>query len=479
MASTSEVRRYRTGMASLLAKLVEAVGETERWLDVAVEGIEASSLAVPGDDPSLPFRMMGTALLRKAKIHMVAMLRANQNGNVHSLAVQMRPVLECAGQVVLVFHNQFIEPERGVSVVRGYLNADYYGTVIGLMEGDRRHEQLLTQITEASGMSKEEVNKGRSLRQEDKVAPLEGGKEWYRYLSNCFCHGEVDWRGHSWQGGISSINTVQDEYTFAGLMDYLVNQVAVMNAYAALCPTVEGVEQARVEATLTQLHDVRAATKALRDGVRLAVGNPDEGEQGWMIAGGMNSQGMDDDEAQELRARCERCRGLLGELARIHLAIDAPTRRMQADEPDWIGRLRKICLHARAIDGWEIGTGVEHVMATELRAAYVQMDAVWKHLPAMFRLDEMDGGWWAEEASNGMLATYDHPMPLTLMGSVGRGGFRNGEDEMSYAQLAVWLGGLGLGYGLALDYLSQMLGGEGDITSRVTEVLRLFAEEPS
>ena len=208
-------------------------------------------------------------------------------------------------------------------------------------------------------MSKEEVNKGRSLRQEDKVAPLEGGKEWYRYLSNCFCHGEVDWRGHSWQGGISSINTVQDEYTFAGLMDYLVNQVAVMNAYAALCPTVEGVEQARVEATLTQLHDVRAATKALRDGVRLAVGNPDEGEQGWMIAGGMNSQGMDDDEAQELRARCERCRGLLGELARIHLAIDAPTRRMQADEPDWIGRLRKICLHARAIDGWEIGAGVK------------------------------------------------------------------------------------------------------------------------
>ena len=474
MASTSEVRRYRTGMASLLAKLVEAVGETERWLDVAVEGVEASSLSVPGDDPSLPFRMMGTALLRKAKIHMVAILRANQNGNVHSLAVQMRPVLECAGQVVLVFHNQFFEPERGVSVVRGYLNADYYRTVIGLMEGDGRHEQMLTQISEVSGMSEEELGKGRSLRQEDKVAPLVCGKEWYRYLSNCFCHGKADWRGHSIQGGVSSINTVHDDFTLAGMMDYLVNQVAVMNAYAALCPTLEGVEQARVEATLTQLHEVRAAIKAFRDGAGLAIEDPNEGGPG-----GMNSQGMDDDEAQELRARCERCRGLLGELARIHLAIDAPTRRMQADEPDWIGRLRKICLHARAIDGWEIGPGVEHVMATELRAAYVQMDAVWKHLPAMFRLDEMDGGWWAEEASNGMLATYDHPTPLTLMGSVGRGGFRNGDNNMAYAQLAVWLGGLGLGYGLALDYLSQMLGGEGDITSRVTEVLRLFAEEPS
>ena len=93
---------------------------------------------------------------------MVAMLRANENNNVHSLPVKMRPVLECAGQVVLVFHNLMIEPERGVSVVRGYINADYYRTFIGMTEGDRRHEQLLTQITEASGMSKEEVSKGRS-----------------------------------------------------------------------------------------------------------------------------------------------------------------------------------------------------------------------------------------------------------------------------------------------------------------------------
>ena len=59
-------------------------------------------------------------------------------------------------------------------------------------------------------------------------------------MSQHFCHGSrADWRGHSWQGGVSSMSTVRDEFTFAGLMDYLVNQVAVMNAYATLCP-VEG-----------------------------------------------------------------------------------------------------------------------------------------------------------------------------------------------------------------------------------------------
>ena len=198
-----------------------------------------------------------------------------------------------------------------------------------------------------------------------------------------------------------------------------------------------------------------------------------------MIAAGMNSQGTGDDWGHDLRARCERWRGLLGELARIHLEIDAPTRRMQADEPDWIGRLRTICLHVRAIDGWEIGAGVEHVMATELRAAYEQMDAVWKHLPATVRLDRMDGGWWAEEARNGMLATYDHPTPQSSMLPARRGGFRNSENGMRYAQLAVWLCGLGVGYALALVHLSQTLGGEEGTIYRVTEVMRMFAEKPS
>ena len=198
-----------------------------------------------------------------------------------------------------------------------------------------------------------------------------------------------------------------------------------------------------------------------------------------MVACGMDSPGTSDERVTELRDRCERCRGMLGELARIHLTIDAPTRRMQADEPDWIGRLRKVCLHVRAIDGWEIGADIEHVMATELRAAYEQMDSVWKHVPATFRIEEMGDGEWAQEARNVVLATYDHPTPQSLMLSAGRGGFGNGENEMIYAQLAVWLGNLGLGYGLTLGYLAQVLGDEGNAASRVTAALCMSREEPA
>jgi len=257
-----------------LGNLVLVVNEIERCLDVDVEGDEAAALAVLEGDPTSTFRFTCAVLLRKAKIHMGAMLRANENNNLHSLAVQMRPVLECAGQVVLVFHNLMIEQERGVSKILNYVNADYYRTMIGLTKGEVGHEQLIAHISELNEMSKEKVGRGKRLRQEDKVETLEGGRSWYNYLSERFCHGEGDWRGYSWQGGVSSMNTVEDEYTFAGLMDYLVNQVAVMNAYAALFSVAGDMAHGRVEAALNQLQEVRALTKTLRDAARLALGNP-------------------------------------------------------------------------------------------------------------------------------------------------------------------------------------------------------------
>ena len=281
MAPASEVGRYRTGVADVLAKLVAVVGETEKWLDVAVDGDKVATQATLEDDPTSVFRTMGALLLRKARLHMLAMLRANKNSNLHSLAVQMRPILECSGQVVLIFHNLMMEPERGASVVGGYIRADFYQRTISLTKGAVGHEELLKMISEASGMSEEEVRKGRSLKQEDKVAALEGGQSWYRYLSEHFCHGRADWKGHSWRGGVNSINTARDEFTFAGLMDYLVNQVAVMNAYAALSPIKGGgVVSERVETALALLREVRATSKALRDGARLTVGNPDKEGRG-------------------------------------------------------------------------------------------------------------------------------------------------------------------------------------------------------
>ncbi len=188
---------------------------------------------------------------------------------------------------------------------------------------------------------------------------------------------------------------------------------------------------------------------------------------------------------EQIRAECKRNGDKLLELTRIHLSIDEPSRSIGADEPDWIGRLRKICLHARAIGGWEVGNiDIAHLMAPELRAAYVQMDVVWKRIPPEFKrkhgLDIVDSEYWANEARSGMLATYDHPTPLALALLRARhDNLHSGTAWRSYTQLAIWLLYLGLGYGSALVYLAEDLGVGEDVATRLAEVLMQGIDKPA
>ena len=285
VASSNEVALYRAGMADLLAQSVGMTRKLERWLNVTGGWHEATAQIDLEGDPAATYRVMCALLLRKARLHTVAVVQANETNNMHSLAVQMRPVLECAGQVVFIFHNLLIapnltmEPERAANVVGAYLNADYYRTIIGATKGTVGHRELLEMISQATeagaahaGVPTPEIRKGRSFKQADKVATLAEGKRWYNYLSDYFCHGRAVWKGRSWRGGVVSMDTVQDEFTFAGLMDYLVRQVSVMNAYAALCP-VAGDGHRWVEATLEQLRETQETSKLVRDDAVMTLSN--------------------------------------------------------------------------------------------------------------------------------------------------------------------------------------------------------------
>jgi len=174
---------------------------------------------------------------------------------------------------------------------------------------------------------------------------------------------------------------------------------------------------------------------------------------------------------EQQRIRCGDLRDLLREFAKIHVRIDTPDRTVGEDTPDWILRLRKVCLHALAISECDVDVDGVHTMATELRAAYRQMHAVWPCVPAEHRVVDMDCGWWDDEARNGLLARYDHPTPVSLLLPLTDGGFHEAGNAMSYVRLVVWLGRLGLGYGLAIGYLAEVLKAGRDLDSQVTELL--------
>ena len=284
----------RADMADLLRATVALTCKMERSLDAIGGWPDASTRPDSEANPAAAVRILGALLLRKARIHTDAVLRANENNNLHSLAVQMRPVLECAGQVVFFFHNTMIAPdllmsrERAAEVVGNRLNSDHFHTLRRRTKGQVSPEELLDVETQAQeeaaasmGAAKPKRLKRRRFTQADKVAPLARGPEWYNYLSEHFSHATAaDWRGLSLRGGVVTMNSVQDEFAFVALMDYLVNQVAVMNAAAALCPVdADAPHHWRdwVEPALAQLSHVRESSKALVDAATVTVAGEPSG----------------------------------------------------------------------------------------------------------------------------------------------------------------------------------------------------------
>ena len=289
-----DISRCRVDMAELLTKAIATTLKLEESLDVGGGWNEARVAIDLDSDPAATLRIQGALLLRKARIHTLATLRANESSNLHSLAVQMRPVLECAGQIVFTFRNAYIAPdllvsrEKALETLTKRLNADFYQTLRNRTKGAVSAEALRGMAAEAEaeaavsfGETPLREQKAWSFRQSDKVASLERGHEWYAYLSEHFGHGrDVNWKGLSSRGGVVSNNRVEDEFAFLGAMSYLATQVAAMNAHAALCPFAgdAGDQWERwVEPALAQQRHVRESSNALVAAARAAVTGDSDG----------------------------------------------------------------------------------------------------------------------------------------------------------------------------------------------------------
>ena len=122
------------------------------------------------------------------------------------------------------------------------LNADDFPTLHRRTKGCPSPEELREVEAQAQGHvawsvgeAKPKQRKQRRLTRADKVKTLTNCPECYDYLSEHFGHGRaVGWKGPSWRGSVVSVDRVRHELAFLGLMNYLANQMALMNATAAL-----------------------------------------------------------------------------------------------------------------------------------------------------------------------------------------------------------------------------------------------------
>lgn len=238
-----EVTRYRTDVERLLVDSIRMTMELEQHWGITGGWKMALSQVDLDAHPIDGARIEGALLLRKAKLHTLAAIHANKKNNLHSLAVQMRPALECIGLIVFLVHNLVIVgKERGIHPVLDYeesIGYYYLNRVLGQYVGPSDFSNIVSSADAKAAAAvrvpkiRTEKAKKRRFTQKDKVSLLAGGNCWYDHLSRYFVHGDADWTGSLMKGGVVSVDTTFDDLAFATMMSYLADQVTVMNAYAA------------------------------------------------------------------------------------------------------------------------------------------------------------------------------------------------------------------------------------------------------
>lgn len=276
MPQSIDVGRYRSGVAGLLADVVSDTRELEctlseeKPIQVLLKEVPDGHLSAPPnrEDADSFLRLECAVFLHKARIHLNAVLRANEARSIHSLGVQMRPVMECAGQVVLLVGTLLVPPpamgaDEAFRKVDEYVGADLYRAAIGSTRGQLSKDAVLEmfqsvqeELAESAGIPRLESGGRRGLRQEDKVAMLPGGKAVYAYLSEHLCRGEAHGDDAALRDSVD-VWTAEHELSCANLMLCLVEYAALMNAHASLCPVPGGTADARVDSAMERLSHIR------------------------------------------------------------------------------------------------------------------------------------------------------------------------------------------------------------------------------
>ena len=246
--SASEIAELAAGLQSYRGEMADALRTSlafvERYLSLwgIDDRFDASTGMRDNIDLSRGMRAIVGALAANTRLHAIACLRANDMNNLHSLAVQMRPALECAGQIRIYMESVL---EKRVDVLDRYFNSTYFQLVKHDSGGSVADKTILADIARADPTGQGRARKDRPYRMTDTVASLQHGREWYSHLSDCFYHSDIEHLdGPLYYGGVHCQNSVHDIAAFAHFLDYLGEQVALVTMSMALCvgPTSENQE---------------------------------------------------------------------------------------------------------------------------------------------------------------------------------------------------------------------------------------------
>lgn len=190
--------------------------------------------------------------LRKAGIHVAAVLRANEQNNVPSLGVHARVLIECAAEVASMGHVAAKQEQRALESVLNAQEYDSHQLLRRITRGKISSEELEANTTRArESIGLFDGKQPKRITITDRVSVLTGGKAWWNHLAACFCGSDVDaLRRSPVEGGVLPAPDWQFDFAFTEILNCLLTYVCQMLlAYGVIRISLEGDSQLFDDAT--------------------------------------------------------------------------------------------------------------------------------------------------------------------------------------------------------------------------------------
>ena len=397
-------------------------------------------------------------------------MRANRSHNLHSLAVHMRIVLECAAQVQSKAHAVYQGSERELKRVLNVSEYDFQYALGSLSRGGVGRDEVQRSIIVARARMGQVGRKSPTrVTVADKVGYLAQGKEWYDHLSKYFCDGDAAvLAGPSFFGGVKSISTAADELAFAIFLDYLAEQLITMLVGNGFLLIAVNGDSRPFDQAIALSNRKRSATPMFRE---TGEGRNEASQSDRCVVPRNIERISSRREAEEwLRSSCELRLAYLKELIAINLAIDEPKSTTTTSKPEHLLRLRKVCFHIRTITSCAVDSDALHVMGPDIRTARKYLEPMVKaHLYDGLGDHDLARQHRYLKGEENQLIFFSHPTPMTLIQARDRGGFGGPTIVSVFLKLYMMLSELAAGYGLGLGFMAE------DVNrSKQSELLRVI-----
>ena len=193
--------------------------------------------------PKVQFRNDCGLLLHKALLHAKAAVAANHQDNLHSVAVQLRVVLECAARLQAIANVMGPRKSSAVNQLHNAIEYDFANTTRILARNESANEGISRVIL---GVRREFGNQSKKpptrVVIRDLLSNLKDGPELYDFITDhfCKCRGDSLVRP-STLGGVIRPPREFESFAFGNFFEFLAGTLLFMFlSYGLLLSSVDG-----------------------------------------------------------------------------------------------------------------------------------------------------------------------------------------------------------------------------------------------